>query len=662
MSGPLPAPEPASASAQPDEPPQTQIFSGSGNFLGTPRRHPIVETSVNDQGDITLNFINADVKDVAKAILGDYLKLNYEIGANVTGAVTIQTSRPLQRSKVLAVLDQTLRLSGMAVVYSNEIYKVVSITDAPRQSGAVMRPGARREAATGYGFEVAPVKYISASEMEKLLEPLAATQAIVHVDQARNILIIEGTEQERQTLLDDIALFDADWMSGMSFALFTPTNLDAQELVKELSQVLGGTNSPILGVVHMVAIDRLNAVLVISPQRRYLEQMGAWVARLDRPGQGSHRRIFVYDVQHGRAADLAATLGKALFGNANGNVRQSSPEDDQASTPPPSSSTAATPVQSSSASSEQFSGTLAGLGAGSSDPITITADNNNNALVFLATPQQYATVKAALELLDVAPLQVFIEAAIAEVTLTDNLKYGVQYFFQPNATHQITLSDTATAAIAPSLPGFSYIYSGSNIKVVLDALSNITRVEVLSSPQLMVLNNQTATLQVGDQVPIVTETAVSTLTTGAPVVNSVQYQNTGVILKVTPRVNRSGEVMMDITQEVSDVTSTTSSAIDSPTIQQRKITSSVAVQDGETVALGGLITKSATKSKAGIPLLVEIPVLGHLFGDTHDDGGKTELMILITPHVVENVQQARAVTEELRRKLPAVQPLFDTSH
>ncbi len=643
---------------------QSEIFSGSGTLLGPQKRRPVTRTSVGAEGDLTLNFINADVKDVAKAILGDYLKLNYQIGAGVQGAVTIQTSRPLQRSQVLAVLDQTLRLNGMAVVLSNDIYKVVTIADAPLQSGAVRGASTKRDAA-GYGIEVAPVKYVSATEMQKLLTPLSPTNAIVHVDAARNLLIIEGTEQERQTLLENIALFDTDWLKGMSFALYTPAYMEADELERELTQVLGGMNSPVLGVVRLVSIDRLNAVLAISPQERYLRQLQAWVERLDRPAQGSDRRIFVYHVQHGRAADLAGTLGRTLFGSGGGNSPMRAPELPSTTSTSPSSTTApisdatTSGTSSAPAQSVQFSGTLP-EDTGNKRPITITSEDNNNALVIMATPKQYATVKAALEQLDAAPLQVFLEAAIAEVTLTNNLRYGVQYFFQPGSKNQFVLSSSAATAIAPTLPGFSYIFNGApDIKIVLDALSSITHVEVLSSPQLMVLNNQTATLQVGDQVPVITQQAISTVAGTAPIVNSVQYQNTGVILKVTPRANRSGEVAMDISQEVSDVTSTSSSAINSPTIQQRKITSSVAVQDGETVALGGLITRGKTRGKVGIPLLQEIPLLGELFRSTQDDDSRTELIVLITPHVIDNVQKARAITEELRRKLPAVQNFLE---
>jgi general secretion pathway protein D len=644
--------------------PKFEMFPGSGTFTQADRRAPET-TTVGEQGDITLNFVNTDIKDVAKAVLGDYLKLNYEIGANVQGSVTIQTSRPLSRAQVLPALEQALRLNGMTVVESHSIYKVLPMADAARV--ARISPARKGGIDIGYGIDIVPVRYVGAAEMQKLLEPLAPTAGIVHADTARNVLIIEGTAEERQTLRDDIALFDADYLSGMSFAIITPSYTDAEELTKELNQVMGGLNSPLGQVVQLIPIQRLNAVLAISHQAKYLEHLRAWVSRLDKPGQGSDKRIYIYNVQNGRASDLASTLGKLLFGSG---AQISSPSSsaplsatrDNApatgATPGLSQSggaTSATPsLATTQAEGVSVSGSAAGIGS-----LNITADETNNALAILASPQQYGTIEQALHKLDAAPLQVLLEAAIAEVTLTNDLKYGVQYFWKDS--HNTTvLSDTATTAIAPSLPGFAYMFSnGSNINVVLDALEQITHVEVISSPEVMVLNNQTATLQVGDRVPIITAQAVSTTSGDAPIVNSVEYEDTGVILKVTPRVNRGGMVMMDISQEVSGVSDTSASPVPSPTIQQRKITSSVAVQDGETVVLGGLISDSRTKSKNGIPFLQDMPVLGNLFRDTGDNSRRTELMVLITPHVIDDIKKARKVTDELRRKLPAVQSVLE---
>jgi general secretion pathway protein D len=660
---------------------QSQIFPGSGVMIAG-NRH-VSESSANEHGDITLNFINADIRDVAKGILGDYLKLNYEIAANVQGAVTIQTSQPLTRAQVMPVLEQVLRLNGLALTNSNGVYKVVAIAEARHQSGAIAVGSSQTKAALGYGIEVVPIHYISAAEMEKLLDPLAPSQGIIHVDTARNVLIIEGTEEERQTLLDDISLFDADWLSGMSFALFTPNYMDAEELAKELDQVIGGLNSPVSGVVRLIPIDRLNTVLAVSPQARYLNELKSWVERLDRPGEGSDKKIFVYHVQNGRASDVAATLDKVLFGNGassqtpshqgqspafqasaasafgSGNTALPSMMS-SAAEPSPVSNTPHQPTPSSGSASAD-SGIKSGIAGFES--VSITSDEVNNALVIAATPKQYTAIIAALDQLDKAPVQVFLEAAIAEVTLTNNMQYGLQYFYQPSGDHKFVLSNTNSANIGSAFPGLSYLFTnGTNIQIILNALATETHVEVVSSPKVLVLNNQTATLQVGDQVPIATEQAVSVLTPDAPVVNSIQYEPTGVILQVTPRVNRGGIVMMDVSQEVSDVSSTTTSSLNSPTIAQRKIASSVAVQDGETIALGGLILSNINRSKNGIPFLQDIPVLGNLFRTTQNNVGRTELMVLITPHVIDSVQKARAITDELRRRLPTLQPLLDEAH
>jgi general secretion pathway protein D len=321
--------------------------------------------------------------------------------------------------------------------------------------------------------------------------------------------------------------------------------------------------------------------------------------------------------------------------------------------------------------------TVGGVSREGINSVNITADETNNALVVLATPREYAVIQDALRQLDIAPVQVLLEAAIAEVTLTNDTQFGVQYFLNgghnqgvltQGATVPLTTTSSVTgvtsplANIAASYPGFSYMYTnGASIQIILNALDSITHVEVISAPEVMVLNNQLASLEVGDQVPILSGEAQSTVDADSPVVNSVEYLDTGIILKVTPRVNRSGQVMMDISQEVSgvDTNASSQSTIGSPTIQQRKIDSSVSVADGETVALGGLFSDQRSTGTSGIPLLDRIPLIGNLFSNHDNSHNRTELMVLITPHVVNNPEKARAVTNELRKKLPAVQSLFD---
>jgi general secretion pathway protein D len=294
-------------------------------------------------------------------------------------------------------------------------------------------------------------------------------------------------------------------------------------------------------------------------------------------------------------------------------------------------------------------------------PISITSDDGNNSLVFFSTPRQYATIEDALRQLDVLPLQVLIEAAITEVTLNANLQYGVQWRLGGGAG-TATLTQGTTNGLVQVFPGFSYFVANGNgnIAAALNELSDITTVKVLSAPKVLVLNNHTAALQVGDEVPIlqaqVTSTAGS-INGDLPVTNEVDYRDTGVILNVTPRVNDSGLVLLDISQEVSDVSSTTTSAINSPTIQERKIASSIAVKDGQTVALGGLIRNNSSHEKTGIPWFNDIPYIGFLFGSTNNEDKRTELLVLLTPRVVRNAEDVKTITDELKEKIHAAAPL-----
>jgi general secretion pathway protein D len=352
--------------------------------------------------------------------------------------------------------------------------------------------------------------------------------------------------------------------------------------------------------------------------------------------------------------------------------------------PPPDSLSAGASPQASllnavnPAASEEMS---SGSGSGPEAGLRITADESTNSLLILASDRQYKTIASALSRLDIAPLQVMLEAAVAEVTLTNDLQYGLQYYFSKGGTNgnqsQIQLGAgtnsslnpvqalTAFGASAyPTFPGFGYTFGGGgNIQVILHALSDITKVNVVSSPKLLVLSNQTAQLLVGDQVPISTASSQSTIGTNSPVINSISYQSTGVILKVTPRVNEGGLVTMDVSQEVSAVstaTSQTASQAASPTISDRRINTTVAVQDGETVALGGLIQNNVTHEHYGVPYVQNIPYVGALFRSTTNDSVRTELLVLITPHIIQSVQRMRDITTDFRREMAATAPILRT--
>jgi len=644
---------------------------------GTPPAHPIAANRVQvlPTGDIVLNFPGVDVQAVAKAILGDTLGLPFAVDPSVHGAVTVKTTHPIRRADVLGFLEQSLTSANMVLANQAGTYTILASATA-RSQAPVVGPEDQ-----GFGNETINLKFVNAEELRKLLDPIVPN-AITVSDPVHNVLVVSGNSTQRRSLRELVAQFDVDWLRGMSFGLYIPQRTDARLIAPELEQLLNAPGAQSAGLVRLIAMDRLNGILAITAQPQYLDDVRRFVEILDREGESTERRVFVYHVENGRASDMAKVLN-AAFGNAqtSGSVTDTEPTELVDHTSPSPSTQPPPPGFGYGAGATGVAGaggfptglppraTAAGAqvrerpehAAGSppgseASGTTITADETNNAIVVFATPRDYALVEDALRKLDVPPLQVMIDASISEVTLNHTLQYGIQWSFEqgPNIG---ALTQGTTSTPVQNFPGFSYLYSGlgGNLQATLNALATVTDVTVLSAPKLMVLNNHTATIEVGDQVPISTGSAVSTLTTGAPIVNSVEYRDTGIILKITPRVNAGGLVLLDIAQEVSDVLPLSaeqeSSGIDSPTIEERKFSTSVAVQDGETVALGGLIKNEVQKGRSSVPLLGNIPILGHLFGDTTGALIRTELVVLLTPHVVRTATDAAAITAELRAKL-----------
>jgi general secretion pathway protein D len=283
------------------------------------------------------------------------------------------------------------------------------------------------------------------------------------------------------------------------------------------------------------------------------------------------------------------------------------------------------------------------------------ADEHSNALLIWATRREYDVIAEVLAKLDITPLQVLIEGTVIEIALRDRLRYGLQYFLEVGDVSSIFTRDDSRTTVDPTVPGFGVTIEGSNnSRLVIDALSDLTDVRVVSSPQLLVVDGGTARLHVGDQVPIVTRSSSTAVTDDTRVVNEIEYRDTGVTLHVTPKIKSSGLVSLEIIQEVSSVARTISSNIDSPTIQQRRINSTAAVEDGATVLLAGLIRERDDDLENGIPGLHKLPVIGKLFGTTDSDRQRTELIVLITPRVIRDKDDARGVTRDLLRRYQGV--------
>ena len=635
---------------------KSRIYQGTGVMVKT----PAAERPATG-GAISLNFEAADIRDIAKTVLAEILKESYIVDPKVGGTISFRTVKPLPREALLPTLETILRLNGVAMVRENGIYKImpgagVKGSLSPRLGGPM----------GGYGMQVVPLKYIGSREMAKILEGIAADATAVKADELRNLLILAGTQNEIQHMLDAIDMFDVDWLAGMSVGLFPLQNTDVKTIDTELTKILGDKNAnPFAGALRVIPLERLNAFVIITPQPHYLEQAKLWLERLDQAGNaGSGTSLHVYHVQNGKAEHLAELLNQAFGGGKAQAGRPTNPTvapgltgTEMRSTPSQLTGNQARPAAANVAAGAASAATLSISDESGTSEVRVVADKETNSLLILANQAGYDKVVAAIKRLDESPRQVLIEVLIAEVSLTDEFALGVEWSFT-HGDHRSGKLDTGDAGIAGLAPGFSLINMRNGaVQAALNMLAKNGKVNVLSSPHIMVADNQTAKIQVGESLPITQSTLNGTTT-----VNSTSYLDTGVILSVTPRINAGGLVNLEIDQEFSvpvAATSGSTSTNSTPSINKRTAKTKMTAQSGETMVLGGLISEKSTNSSSGLPVLSALPVVGGLFGSTDRLVSKTELIVLITPRVANNAGQAKAISDELRRKMSDAQDLAD---
>jgi len=661
-------------------------------------RQPPAGSSVS-LGQITLDFADSDIREVSTQILGSILHVNFTIDPAVKGTATLHIATPMTRAQLVATLQSLLAANNATVIETAGFYRVVPATG-----------GGAGSLATSDGTSAAlPLRYASAVELAKVLQPFLTTGGRVAADPASNAMIVVGDPATREALIGLIRAFDVDTLAGQSYALFPVTAGDAQGTTAALQVAFrsqgGGALANLVRVVPMPAI---NSVLVIASQPSYIEDARRVFTLIERGRRQSVRSWRVFYLQNSRSNDVAYVLQQAFtpghvtavptptgtlapgasgsrmnsgggggagggMGGRGGGLQSSSGTSGAGITPNTQATAGGTgTTQPAADNQDQAAGAgnplLGGLGGGldQSDTSTATAtmriipNNPNNAVLVYGTPQEVDTAEAMLRKIDILPLQVMIEAVIAEVTLNDTLQYGTQFFFKSrgvniiNSTASGQVADLAGSILNTTFPGLvGGGNGGGGAPFVIQALQAVTKVNVLSSPQLVVLDNHPARLQVGNLVPYLTQSGQSTITPNAPVINSIDYRETGVITEVTPRVNSGGLVTLDISQEVSTVDNTApqTTGINSPTFSERSVQSRVVVQDGQTIGLAGLIQDTTSRGNQGIPWLKDIPLLGALAGTQNNTRTRTELLMLITPRVIHDQRDARAATEELRSGL-----------
>jgi general secretion pathway protein D len=677
------------------------VYDGS-EVTDIPETRPQPTASGNG---FDLNFENTPVATVAKVVLGDILGTGYTIDPRVQGTVSLVSVKPVPKSDIIFVLENALRLSGVVLVRDTAGYRLTPIGDAVG-SGRVDSVAANPE--PGYGVSVVPLQYVSAQTVLKLMDSFAIKAGMVRADSTRNILLIQGSGAERRTAVDTALSFDVDWMRGQSVGIYPVANSGPEPIIAELEKIMDSGESGLSqNVIKFQAMARLNAILVVSRKPALLRTAATWIRRLDNADTG-RTSVHVYHVKYGEARQIARVLTEMFIGgsssasldsasnqiapgsgasstssadrlslnNNNGSSSSSSSSNGFGSRSQSGTSSNGTSgfgaLQSAGAPpSGSASSDTASAGAGGKpvlQGVRITADTVNNTLLIYADQENYRIVESTLRQVDQPQLQVAIDATIAEVTLTNELAYGVQAYLtshnlglRPDQGSVLNTQSSAAPAAAAAgavanafinraLPGFNFLIgSEAQPSAILDALHTVTSVKVLSNPSLVVINNQVATLQVGDVVPISTGSA-TVLTTNNTVVNTIDYRNTGIILRVSPRINVNGNVRLDVEQEISNVSPQTAASL-TPTVSERKVRSSISVATGQTVLLAGLISEQQNKTRNGIPLLDQIPGLGDGFSDQDNKTTRTELIIFIRPQIIRDGTDAHFVAEELRSKL-----------
>lgn len=691
----LRAQQPAAPSQSQQQQVQEQAAPQATPPARSPERRMVPPPARADM--VSLNFNRADLLEIIH-VLAQHLKLTYTIDPEVKGTVTINSAEPLKKEDLLPIFHQILRMNGAVAVKSGELYRIAPI----KEGKGLARPLAQGKE-DSYALQVMPVRFFSVGEMKKLLTPFVTPGGEILDHPRGNFLILMDLPSNIQRLMEIRDLIDVNVFTGTRMEIYQPKVASAEELAAEMTkimQVYASSAAQAEGfAAQFLSLPRINQLLVISHSEAAWTYVKRWLERIDAVAEGPGRRIFIYPVENGKATDLADTLNQVLGRPA---ARREPPRTLQElhravpytapgvpGGPRPSLPPLGAPPTPSPGALPPAPGAFAVAPLPAEPPrpavpptrtptpearpeeqLRIVPDPATNSLIIFGTAQEFQNIKNILKSLDIIPRQVLMDVMVAEVTLADDLRFGVEYevrrktgdvriFNREFGSRASILSGLAAPAAAGG-PGpqvlSAVVGTGDAIRSFINALMSDSRVKVLSSPTILATDNRPARIQVGTEEPIPTGTVQSPVSGGTITSSTtIQYRNTGRILTIIPQVNSQGLVHLQIKAEVSQRGADVRVGQDSfPSFDTRDAETTAVVQDGETLVIGGIITERKSRTRTGIPYLMDIPVLGRFFGTTTDDIDRTELVMLITPHVIRNVEEGRSVTDEFKEKLSTV--------
>ena len=621
---------------------------------------PSSEKTDEENKQITLDFDNADIRDVIYS-LGDILNINYIIDPRVRGTVNIHTSGTIYIEDIFPIFETILEVNDLSAVKVGDIYKIMRSTEVRKNP---LIPQFEEEVSSVGSpdrmiFQIVPFRYASTRDIEKVLKRFKSKGGYLADDGKRNILFIMDTAANIKKMLSIIDIIDVSVFKRMKVRFFEIEHTDVNELTKNLEETfkaLGMESRKRKNVmdVSFIPIERMNIIIAVSMLPDVFENVDNWINKLDQPSDELDEKIFVYFVENSRAVDIGEIIEEIYKEKTR--VRRTTR----------STRRRTKRVTRRSTQKSETASLLKG-------ELKIVVDEINNALIIRANPQDYTKAFKTIKQLDVIPRQVLVEVLIAEVTLDKNTEFGVEWTFVSDyaslggykgvdrSGQNFNLGGLGLDLTSPvDTSGFTYAFASDALEAFLRAYSRENEVKILSTPHILVADNTDAKIDVGEEVPIVTsEYTPTSVQVDTSLSRSIEYRDTGILLTVTPRINDKGLVSMEVNQEVSNVSEQRLEGIDSPIILKRQAQTSLVVQDGRTIVIGGLIRDQKEVTQEGIPYLSRIPYVGMLFGYTNEIVKKTELLFLITPHVIENFNQAELLTHEFKEKVQSLKKVIN---
>jgi len=613
---------------------------------------PQVKGEAVEGEGVMLNFDNADIYEVIQ-VIAETLNLSYIIDPAVKGTVNIRSGKKIPNNQLFVIFKKILNINGLDIRDEGDHYyiyvagKPSSLAIYGKNQVGKLKPSSRLVT------QIVPVLHLASADAQKLIEPYLSEHSSVYNLPDQNTLIISDFESQIVDALMILSRLDVSSLSSLVVRMVRVDKAPLFDLRDELTEVLKAlkVNKNDYEGVQVIPLERVNSFLLIGYDESLVRTAIKWVKELDRAPTEGRNSIYIYKVRNSVASELSE-LVSSLIGDKGGSrskslSRSSSSRRTKNVTPPGTRTTKKTnskslrkftsSVKSSGSPSMQFAG----------EPELIP-DDGRNIILIRALFSDYTRVQKLLVRLDNMPMQVLIEVMVAEVSLDDSLKYGVEWALKNGQT---SIHGGGVSLNAADGLKFNLAFDDQNdIFKLLNFLATNNNFSILSSPQVLVLNNEAATVNVGEQVPIVTS-ETSDVSNGSTSNRTVQYKDTGVILNVTPRINDDGIILLDIDQQVSSVKDQTTAGVDSPTISTKQIKTKLAVKDGQSILMGGLIDRNDTVNDSGIPLLKDVPGLGWLFKSHSVTHNKKELMIMVTPYVISSEDVLDQYISNFKKKM-----------